>query len=94
MSKMDAVHSAPDLTMSAPLEASDEPKLPPPAIDDLPWEPGVDFGHVFIRVNEANECVISGPPDQVAEVRKQIVDLLLEGAKEQIPDSVRTFEIH
>jgi hypothetical protein len=94
MSKMRPVHSDPDLAMSASLEGSDEPKLPPPDIDDLPWEPGPDFGHVFIRVNEANECVISGPPDQVAEVRRQIVDLLLEGAKDQIPDSVMTFEIH
>jgi acyl transferase domain-containing protein len=61
--------------------------------EDAPWEPGPDFQQVFIRVNSQGECVISGPQDQVARLRKQLVDLLLDGCEGQIPDDIRRFQI-
>ncbi|OHT09767.1 hypothetical protein TRFO_21190 [Tritrichomonas foetus] len=47
--------------------------------DDAPWEPEDDFNEVFIRVDENNNCVISGPPEKVAKIKEQIVNAVLDG---------------
>jgi hypothetical protein len=68
---------------------------PPPvaSVDDGPWEPGPDFGHVFIRVTDSGECIISGPPEEVAPLREQIVRLISDGRPDMIPPGVARFEI-
>jgi hypothetical protein len=61
--------------------------------DDTPWEPDADFGHVFIRVTETGECLVSGPKEEVEQLRKQIVDLISDGRPEKVPDHVHRFQI-
>jgi hypothetical protein len=70
----------------------ERPKPLPIHDDDSPWEPDPSFEHVFIRVNAHGECIISGPQDQVAQVRQQLIECLSEGRADQIPGNVRRFE--
>jgi hypothetical protein len=76
----------------SPETPAERPK-PLPVLDETPWEPDAAFPFLYIRVNPQGQCVISGPPDQVAQVKKQLVDFLSEGRSDQIPDDFERLEI-
>jgi hypothetical protein len=80
------------LSAAPPGPAADIPKQPP-MLDEAPWEPDPGFRFLYIRVNQQGECVISGPPDQVAQIKRQLFDLLSEDRSDEIPDDVQRFEI-
>lgn len=66
---------------------SRNPKLPNQTdtnSDDEPWIPDEDFGELFIHMDENNNCVISGPPEKVAEIKKHIANIITE----EIPTSI------
>jgi hypothetical protein len=78
---------------NSPSQSDDPPKQLPIEDDDTPWEPNPSFQHAFIRLNSQGECVISGPPDEVAQIKKKLIEFLTEGKSDQVPDDVRRFEI-
>jgi hypothetical protein len=82
--------SAPAAVASPEIPAQGPKPLPP--LGETPWEPDAAFPFLFIRVNPQGQCVVSGPPDQVAQVKKQLLDFLSEGRSDQMPDDFERFE--
>jgi hypothetical protein len=70
-----------------------DPSKPKPVNDDEPWQPNPSFQHAFVRFNVQRECVISGPPDEVNQIRKNLVEFLTEGKVYPIANGVWGFEI-
>lgn len=63
--------------------------------DDEPWTPEEDFPEVFIRLDENNNCIISGPPEKVNELKKQIAQIVMEGSNnvdDEKLKSIKSFE--
>ena len=59
------------------------------------WTPEEDFQEVFIRLDENNNCVISGPTAKVQELKEQISQIITEGCEpidEEKLKSIRSFE--
>lgn len=63
--------------------------------DDEPWSPEEDFHEVFIRLDENNNCIISGPPEKVNKL-KELIAKIIKGEDNTIDDeklkSVKSFE--
>lgn len=63
--------------------------------DDEPWTPEEDFPEVFIRMDENNNCIISGPPDKVNKLKEQIAKIVMEEGSTIDDDklkSIKSFE--
>ena len=66
--------------------------------EDAPWTPGDDFQELFIRMEPNNTCVISGPSDQVKEMKEKIASIVIKAQEmDKIKSklqSINTFEFH
>ena len=62
-------------------------------MDEEPWKPGDGFSEVFIRVNEKGECVVSGPKDRVADLKREILEYLGKDQQGVLPDAVERIEL-
>ena len=66
-----------------------------PNVKNCPWTPEEDFPEVFIRMDENNNCIISGPPDKVNKLKEQIAKIVMEEGSTIDDDklkSIKSFE--
>lgn len=62
-------------------------------MDEEPWTPSDSFDEVVIRVNEKGECVVAGPEEKVAEVKKEILQFLGKGQQRLLPETIERIEL-
>lgn len=62
-------------------------------MDEEPWTPSDSFDEVVIRVNEKGECVVAGPEEKVAEVKKEILEFLGKGQQSVLPETIERIEL-